>query len=581
MTRSNSRHGSCRICSGSLVLARRGNAVKPAPGDFVPTAHRPGAHGDLYRCHECGTVQQPSLPAGGALLDLYRQMQDDDYLAEEAGRRQTARRLLDLLGRHVAGGRLLDVGSGHGLLLDEARARGYDASGLELSGAALRHARETLGLAVRDVPLEDPSLDGERFDAIVLADVLEHFEDPVAALDRCSELLAPGGALVIVTPDPSSLTARLAGGRWWGYLPSHTFLIPRRTLAELVAARGLVLAEDAPLVRSFSPGYWLGGLAERGGRGGAALGRLAGRLPGKALLSLSLGDERVLLARKVEVQAPPRPLVHDRGRDVKVHVVLPAYKAERTVDKVAQSLPVEAADRTLLVDDASPDGTAEAALAAGFEVLVHPRNRGYGANQKTSYVRAALDGADIIVMVHADNQYDPSLLAEMVKPIEAGLADVVIGSRLLEDETIAGGMPRWKWLGNRMLTRVENLAFRRAYSEYHTGYRAFDVSFLKTLPFLRNSDGFVFDQETFAQVVAAHGRVVELAIPTRYFLEASSVSFWRSVEYGLKTLALLLRFRLDERRGTWLLLRRPAVTLDPIGSVEAAWEQGPALDRAD
>jgi glycosyltransferase involved in cell wall biosynthesis len=247
------------------------------------------------------------------------------------------------------------------------------------------------------------------------------------------------------------------------------------------------------------------------------------------------------------------------------------------VATVAESLPVDAVDRALLVDDASSDGTARAALDAGLEVLVRPRNRGYGATQKTSYVRAMLDGADIVVMVHADNQYDPSLVAEMVKPIQDGRADLVIGSRLLEDEAIAGGMPRWKWIGNRALTWVENRAFRRDFSEYHTGYRAFAVPFLRTIPFLRNSDGFVFDQETFAQVVAAGGRVVELAIPTRYFLEASSVSFWRSVEYGLKTLVLLVRFRLDLRRGDWLLLRGPAIELRPL---EAAGESAPARNTA-
>ena len=553
----------CRICLGLLVLARRGRGEQPLPPAFVPTCHRPGAHGDLFRCRECGTVQQPSLPRGEALLELYRSMRDDDYLAEEKGRRRTARRLLDLLATHVPGGRLLEVGSGHGLLLDEARSRGYEAEGLEPSRAAIRHARDSLRLPVRDGSLEDPGLDGERFDAIVLADVLEHLEDPVGAIDRCTELLAPGGALVVVTPDPSSPTARLAGGRWWGYLPSHVCLIPRLTLRELIAGRGLVIAEDVPLVRSFSPAYWLSGLAERGGRGGAALRALAGRLPQRALLSLSLGDERVLLARKMEVLAPPRPRVRDRGGPTKVHVVLPAYDAERTVSRVAESLPVEAADRALLVDDASSDGTTAAALAAGFEVIRHPRNRGYGANQKTSYVRAALDGADIVVMVHADNQYDPSLVAEMVRPIESGLADVVIGSRLLEDKAISGGMPRWKWIGNRGLTWVENRAFRRRFSEYHTGYRAFAVPFLRTIPFLRNSDGFVFDQETFAQALAADARVVELAIPTRYFLEASSVSFWRSVEYGLKTLVLLVRFRMDAGRSSWTLLRRPAADLRP------------------
>ena len=194
-------------------------------------------------------------------------------------------------------------------------------------------------------------------------------------------------------------------------------------------------------------------------------------------------------------------------------------------------------------------------------MLRHPANRGYGANQKTCYVRAILDGADAVVMVHADNQYDPALVAQMVKPIEAGIADVVIGSRLLEDEAIAGGMPRWKWVGNRFLTSIENLAFRRGYSEYHTGYRAYSTDFLRGIAFLRNDDGFVFDQEIFAQMGRRGARVIELPIPTRYFREASTVSFGSSVEYGLRTLGVLARYRLDERRSRWPLLRPPAARL--------------------
>jgi len=548
----------CAICSGPLDLLHAGRARDGAADGFAPTCHAPGAHADLFRCHECGTVQQPSLPAGGDLHELYRRMADGAYLAEEEGRRRTARRLLDLLGDHVPAGRLLEVGCGHGLLLDEARRRGYEPRGLELSASAAAYARDVLGLEVDDVGLEDPGLGADGWDAVILADVLEHLDDPRGALARCAELLAPDGALLVVTPDPASLTARLAGRRWWGLLPAHTFLLPRRTLRELVAATGLVLAADVPFVRTFSLRYWGQGLAERGPR---ALARLARRLPAGLRVSLSLGDERVLLARRTEVLAPARPLVTDRGGPAKVHVVLPAYRAELTIPAVAQALPVAAADRALLVDDASPDETSTVALRHGFEVLRHPANRGYGGNQKTSYVRAARDGADVIVMVHADNQYDPALAARIVRPIVDGEADVVIGSRLLEDEAIAGGMPRWKWVGNRFLTWVENRAFRRDYSEYHTGYRAYSVAFLETIPFLRNSDGFVFDQEIFAQIVDRDARVVELAIPTRYFLEASSVSFWRSVDYGLRTLAVLARFRLDERRGSWALLRRPAAPL--------------------
>lgn len=554
---------SCRICGGPLTLTVRGGDVRADPDAMAPTNHQTGQHGNLYRCRECGTVQQPSLPRGAALHDLYRRMADQTYLSEEHGRRETARRLLDLLGRHVPRGRLLEVGCGHGLLLDEARRRGYVVDGIELSEDAALYARQRLDLPVREIPVEHRDLDGERYDAILLIDVLEHLDDPRRTLSRCGKLLAPGGALLVATPDPSAPIARVAGRRWWSYVPAHHCLIPRVTLRELLSADGLVVATDVGLRRTFSLAYWLRGLAERSDRISSWSEWLLAHLPHNWTVSLSLGDERVVIARHAEIREPAYRRVTERNARHKVHVVLPAYNAERTVNQVAEAIPVEAVDRALLVDDASRDATAEAALNAGLEVLRHPSNRGYGANQKTCYVRAALDEADIVVMVHADDQYDPSFVATMVKPIEEGHADVVIGSRLLDDKAIAGGMPRWKWIGNRALTWVENWAFGLHFSEYHTGYRAFSVPFLRTIPFLRNSDDFVFDQEIFVQLVHRRARITELAIPTRYFLEASSVSFSASVVYGLKTLRLLAQYRNKRYRERWLLLRQPATALSP------------------
>jgi len=554
----------CGICQGPVEGHLRGRSQAATPGAFSPTCHRPGEHGELERCRWCGTVQQPSLPAGDELSGLYRAMDDDAYLVEEAGRRATAGRLLDLVGAQVPGGRLLDVGCGHGLLLDEARRRGFATTGLELSATAARHARDVLGLDVREATLAEHEACAEGLhDAIVLVDVLEHLDDPVGALDACVRLLAPGGVLCLATPDPGSPVARAAGARWWGYLPAHAYLLPRRTLRELVAARGLVISHDGPLVRTFSAGYWLAGLAERGGPLGRAFGAIARRRIARRPLTLSLGDERVVLAHRVAVRRAPAPLMSARGRAERVLVVLPAHNAAATVGQVAREMPTGAADAALLVDDASTDATTEAALRAGFDVLRHPANRGYGANQKSCYVRAALDGVDVVVMVHADNQYDPGLVPAITAPVLAGRADVVIGSRLLEDRAILGGMPRWKWIGNRALTGIENRAFRRSYSEYHTGYRAFSVDFLRSVAFLRNSDGFVFDQEIFAQAVARGARVEEVAIPTRYFLEASSVSFRTSVAYGLRTLRVLARFRLAERGRPWAPLLPPAAGLAP------------------
>jgi 2-polyprenyl-3-methyl-5-hydroxy-6-metoxy-1,4-benzoquinol methylase len=301
----------CRICKGRLEFVQRGSSSKYEPSDFSPSCHRVGEHGDLYRCGDCGTVHQPSLPRGRELHDLYRAMSDERYLGEEAGRRRTARGLLDLLARHVPRGRLLQVGCGHGLLLDEARRRGYEVAGVELSVEAVRHARERLGLPVRDTALEDAALEdaaleGERYDAVLMVDVLEHLDDPVVALERLSALLRPEGALLVVTPDPASLVARVAGGRWWCYLPSHVCLIPRGTLHELIRGRGLVVVEDVPSVHSFTLAYWLAGLGERGGWLGSAVAYVAARLPRTVMLTASLRDERVLLARRLGSRASQR-----------------------------------------------------------------------------------------------------------------------------------------------------------------------------------------------------------------------------------------------------------------------------------
>jgi glycosyltransferase involved in cell wall biosynthesis len=227
---------------------------------------------------------------------------------------------------------------------------------------------------------------------------------------------------------------------------------------------------------------------------------------------------------------------------------MPAYNAEKTLEATYRDIPAGVADEVILVDDASRDRTVELARKLGLEVLAHPYNRGYGGNQKTCYVEALRHGADVVVMLHPDYQYAPQLLPEMIAPILADQADMVLGSRLLKDEAIKGGMPRWKWLGNRLLTAIQNLVLRQSHSEYHTGYRAYSRHTLEVIPFMRNSEDFVFDQEFVVQALHFGLRVAEIAIPTHYFLEASSVSFKHSVIYGLKTLYLLLRYTLHRRK---------------------------------
>ena len=229
----------------------------------------------------------------------------------------------------------------------------------------------------------------------------------------------------------------------------------------------------------------------------------------------------------------------------KVVVVMPAYNAGRTLRMTYEELPKDTVNLVILVDDGSKDQTLEIARELGLEIFVHDRNYGYGANQKTCYTEALKAGADIVVMVHPDYQYDPTLVPKMIEPIVKGEADLVLGSRLKGGgSAIAQGMPWWKYVSNRFLTGVENIAFGLDLSEYHTGYRAFSRDVLDAVNFRMNSDGFVFDQEIIAQCVTARFRVAEIAVPVRYFPEASSASFFASFGYGLKILWVVTRYLL-------------------------------------
>ncbi|OLD37473.1 MAG: glycosyl transferase family 2, partial [Candidatus Rokubacteria bacterium 13_1_40CM_2_68_8] len=229
----------------------------------------------------------------------------------------------------------------------------------------------------------------------------------------------------------------------------------------------------------------------------------------------------------------------------KVVVVMPAYNAGRTLRLTYEELPKDAVNLVILVDDGSTDATLEVARQLGLEIFVHNRNYGYGANQKTCYAEALRAGADVVVMVHPDYQYDPRLVPQIIGPIVGGEADVVLGSRLKSGSAIHQGMPWWKYVANRFLTGVENRVFGLSLSEYHTGYRAFRREVLETVNFRANSDGFVFDQEIIAQVVAAGFRIAEISVPTRYFPEASSASFLASAMYGCRILAALFWFTLN------------------------------------
>ena len=221
----------------------------------------------------------------------------------------------------------------------------------------------------------------------------------------------------------------------------------------------------------------------------------------------------------------------------KIIVIMPAYNAEKTVQKTYNDLPKDLISEVILIDDASPDKTVDKARKLDITVYTHPKNKGYGANQKTCYDQALKRNPDIIVMVHPDYQYDARLVGVLCEPIVNGRSDVMLGSRIqTRHQVLAGGMPLWKYFANRFLTLAENLAMGLNLSEYHTGFRAYSAHVLKTIPYLKFSDDFVFDQQILISALSYGFNISEIPVPCKYFPEASSINFARSTKYGLSTI---------------------------------------------
>lgn len=228
----------------------------------------------------------------------------------------------------------------------------------------------------------------------------------------------------------------------------------------------------------------------------------------------------------------------------RIAVVMPAYNAARTLRKTVSEIP-ESVDVKILVDDGSSDDTVQIAQELGLQVFVHEKNYGYGRNQQTCYREALAAGADVVVMVHPDYQYTPLLVSAMASMVAFGLYDVVLGSRIIGGGALKGGMPLYKYVANRFLTAFQNLLSGAKLSEYHTGFRAFSKEVLTSLPLLENSDDFVFDNEVLAQCIVFGYRMGEVSCPTKYFPEASSINFSRSVKYGFGVLSTTLKIRLQ------------------------------------
>lgn len=225
-----------------------------------------------------------------------------------------------------------------------------------------------------------------------------------------------------------------------------------------------------------------------------------------------------------------------------IFIVMPALNVAKTLVRTFNEVPIEYRKHIILVDNASQDNTVEIASNLGIQVIQHQKNRGYGGSQKTCYKNALSEGASIVVMVHPDHQYDATVIPDLIQPILAGKADAVFGSRMLGGRPMEGGMPLWKYIANIFLTAMANVVFGRYLSEIHSGFRAYSRKYLTTVRFEQNSDDFVFDTEIIAQGMACNLFFQEVPIVTRYFKEASSINFTRSVIYGLHILVVLLRY---------------------------------------
>lgn len=234
------------------------------------------------------------------------------------------------------------------------------------------------------------------------------------------------------------------------------------------------------------------------------------------------------------------------ARSHKIIAVMPAYNAESTLAATLADVPVGSIDEVILVDDGSTDRTVQVAREMGLTVIVHPENRGYGGNQKTCYRHALEHGADLVVMIHPDYQYDSRVIPLATRFIELGICDVVLGSRIRSrEEALAGGMPKYKYFSNRMLTAAENFALGQNLGDFHSGFRVYRREVLERVPFERNSDDFVFDSQFLVQAVRLGFRLGDIPVPVRYFPEASSINFKRSVRYGCSTLGVVAEYWLD------------------------------------
>ncbi len=506
----------------------------------------------IVRCLRCGLVYANPQDIPAEIYLNYRNMKDEVYISEEKARRISARIVLKKISKYKRPGRILDIGCATGFLLDEAKSEGWEAYGVELSEWAASYARKRFNLNIFEGVLKEARFPYDHFDVVVLIDSIEHLPDPKGTLGQVRRILKPDGILCISTPDINSFLSRFLQAKWWGIKQSHLFYFSRKTLANMLEVTGFKAVRYAPHTRVFSVEYW-GSRLKDYNHFLCKLFYSASKYPflRKKLVRLSFRDQIEVFAEK------KRCLAFINGeqknekltkRKTKTVVVLPAYNAAKTLELTVRDIPKDLVEEIILVDDASEDGTVKIAKQLGLKVFVHPKNKGYGGNQKTCYAKALEMGAEIVVMVHPDYQYDPSIIPKLINPIERGEADAVFGSRMMKGGALEGGMPLWKYNANILLTALENVILGTYLTEYHSGFRAYSAKYLKTVNFMANSDGFIFDTEIIVQGLLHRLKIDEVPIRTRYFEEASTIKFLPSVIYGLGILKTLFKYLLHIKR---------------------------------
>jgi len=542
----------CNLCGADHYTVVYDTLVKGQENNvsdsYQITDHSVNLTVRIVKCCKCGLIYMNPRTDPGQIHKNYTSMADDYYVQEEAGRRRSADSILKYLKKINKTGRILDVGCATGFLLDQARRGGWEVYGVELSAWAVDYAKNKLQLPnVTLGSLIEAGYPANFFDAVVLKDVIEHLTDPKETLEHIRRILKPSGVICCNTPDIDSLVSKILGAKWWGIKQSHIFYFNKNSLNAMFKATGFVPIKVRSHARTFTLNYWITNLLkEKPGFG--FVRSILDKKPSWAnrLLCMDLGDQVEIFARKSrqlkyldELESPVQ--TDTPKRSMKVCVVLPAYNAASTLKRTLADIP-SGVDEIILVDDASSDNTAELARSLGLKVFVHAKNTGYGGNQKTCYKNALDSGADIVVMLHPDYQYDPTAIPALIEPILSGRADAVFGSRMMKGGALEGGMPLWKHNANILLTALENVVLGIYLTEYHSGFRAYSARYLESVNFAANSDGFVFDTEIIVQGVVKYMKFEEVPIKTRYFDEASSIKLGPSILYGLNILKTLFKF---------------------------------------